>query len=124
MTLAGQAAGWATATATDGKGSSKIGQRRGQFSEAILGWPTPAANDSKSNGSTHPATETHHQGTTLTDAAVRGPVPGLPDPATTTDGGLSCAIVLSSLPGCRLSARFDEWLMGLPEGWTLPWGEG
>lgn len=33
------------------------------------GWPTPTAQDSEQTGSSHPKTETHHEGTTLTEAA-------------------------------------------------------
>lgn len=40
-----------------------------EFSSSPFGWPTPTRTDSESSGSSHPRTATHHQGTTLTEAA-------------------------------------------------------
>jgi len=66
-----QAGAWATATATDHKGSAKPGQRRGQLSE-VETWPTATAGDAKDSGSAGYSTEERSDGTTLTDAAARG----------------------------------------------------
>lgn len=50
---------WPTPSATDWKGSSQPGQRRGQLSEAALmaGWPTPVAQDDNKSVEAHLATK-------------------------------------------------------------------
>lgn len=85
---------------------------------------TPTATDAKASGATYDPTDTHHTGTTLTDATVRQAdrfgqyAPAIarwealtrpaPDPTEPTgrDGAH------------RLSPRFVEWMMGLPAGWV------
>ena len=95
---------WPTPSATDHKGSSKPGQRRGQLSEAAL-WPTATAGDAKASGSRGVRGEAGNkanEGTSLTDLTCRS---GRPLPTTCTHGG-----------ECRptLNPRFVAWLMGLP----------
>lgn len=87
--------------------------------------PTPTSTDHKASGASYAATDTHHTGTTLTDATVRQPerfgiyaqaierwVPVMgrlaPEPTEPTGKG----------GAHRLSPRFVEWLMGLPDGWV------
>ena len=51
----------------------------------LAGWPSPTAKDKDASGSSQPRTETHHPGTTLTEAAR---LTGWPTPATqNADGG-------------------------------------
>lgn len=92
---------------------------------AVTLLPTPTVMDYASSGASYAATDTHHTGTTLTDATVRQPerfgayapaiarwesVLGRPAPAPTEATGKGGAH--------RLSPRFVEWLMGLPDGWV------
>ena len=87
--------------------------------------PTPTSTDHKASGATYAPTDTHHQGTTLTDATVRQAdtfgqyepaiarweaVLRRPAPAPTEPTGKGGAH--------RLSPRFVEWMMGLPDGWV------
>lgn len=93
--------------------------------EALRLLLTPTVMDYASSGASYAATDTHHTGTTLTDATVRQPerfgqyapaiarweaVLGRPAPAPTEPTGKGGAH--------RLSPRFVEWLMGLPDGWV------
>jgi len=67
--------------------------------------PTPLATDHKQSGTSGNWTKEsgRNAGTTLTDATRR-------------PGGRA------SSEGLRLSPLFVEWMMGLPEGWTMPHG--
>ena len=67
--------------------------------------PTPVATDHKQSGTRGNWTKEsgRNAGTTLTDATCR-------------PGGRA------SSEGLRLSPLFVEWMMGLPEGWTMPHG--
>jgi DNA (cytosine-5)-methyltransferase 1 len=91
--------------------------------------PTPTATDHKASGASYAATDTHHAGTTLTDATVRQPerfgqyapaiarweaILGRPAPAPTEPTGRDGAH--------RLSPRFVEFLMGLDDGWVTDVG--
>ena len=141
---------WPTASATDYKGSSQPGLRRGQLSEAAnwptpdatvsndgedleswmarrererargqngngMGtplaiaariWPTTTSGDAKSSGSAGYGTESgRSEGTTLTDAAVRGIRAGATESKPTK--------------GLKLNPAWVEQLMGFPLGWTL-----
>jgi DNA (cytosine-5)-methyltransferase 1 len=127
--------------------------------EALRMLPTPTSTDYKASGASYAATDTHHTGTTLTDAVVRGhglmPTPSVTD----VEGGRkhhsgarSGELLLNGLAAQqafgqyapaiarweavlgrpapapteptgkggahRLSPRFVEWLMGLPDGWV------
>jgi DNA (cytosine-5)-methyltransferase 1 len=108
--------------ATHGNGN---GHGNSLHIEALRMLPTPTSTDHKASGATYDATETHHAGTTLTDATVRQAdrfgqyapaiarweaVLGRPAPAPTEPTGKGGAH--------RLSPRFVEWLMGLPDGWV------
>ena len=91
---------------------------------AVTLLPTPTSMDSRSSGATYAPTDTHHTGTTLTDATVRQAdrfgiyAPAIarwealtrPAPAPTEPTGRDGAH--------RLSPAFVEWLMGLPAGWV------
>ena len=91
--------------------------------------PTPTASDSKASGSA--GYDTGHDGTTLTDAMVRGAgLMGRPQDADEW-GEYGPAIrrwesvtrpapaptKLNSKGNPKLSDLFDEWLMGFPAGW-------
>jgi hypothetical protein len=108
LVLAQAAQQWPTASATDFKMSAKIGQRRGQLSEAIL-WATATATDAKASGMAgYAARRPGFQGVTLTDQACRGLLAPLTEP-----GGKP-----TSTGGLRLSPLFVEALMGFPIGFT------
>jgi len=96
---------WPTPVASDHKG----GVRRGQLGERVTSWPTPTAGDARSSGSRvgNPDTKAH-PGVSLTDAVCRS---GRRAQTTSTDGRVCRP---------RLNPRFVEWLMGLPDHWTLP----
>jgi DNA (cytosine-5)-methyltransferase 1 len=93
--------------------------------EAARLLPTPTSTDHKASGATYARTDTHHAGTTLTDATVRQTdafgqyapaiarweaVLGRPAPAPTEPASRDGAH--------RLSPRFVEFLMGLSDGWV------
>jgi len=95
---------WPTASATDWKGSSEIGQRRGQLSEAAeQNWQTPRANE---NGDWQSSRGSVMQTLTVQGRSFHR------DLATETDGQAS------SQQTRRLNPLFVEWLMGWPLGWT------
>jgi hypothetical protein len=96
---------WPTPRATDGSkgGRTEEGARkelaRGKnidLGVAVKMWPTPTAGDSRgtrnSTAIRKDPQSKHHEGTTLTDAAVP--------------------------TGGQLNPIFVEWLMGFPLGWT------
>lgn len=84
--------------------------------------PTTTATDARASGGNSNVTDTHHAGTTLTDAAVRQPerwgkyaeaiarwesvTRPAPEPTELGPKGAP-----------RLSAEFSSWMMGLPDGW-------
>jgi hypothetical protein len=104
-------AGWPTPCATDWKGSTEPGQRRGQLSEAVSHrWPTPTANEATGYMS---GTDSDTWRPSLKGAALGAkPCRGRPDPTTPTDGAST------STAGRVLNPRFVEALMGWPDGWT------
>lgn len=81
-------------------------------------WPTPALTDS--NGARNRTAvrsdpdSKHHDGVTLNDAIILYSPPG-PETETHGDGSPSTDPTSSRL---SLNARFVEWLMGWPPGWT------
>ena len=102
---------WPTASATDYKGSSRPGQRRGQLSEAAeQTWATPQARD-------------HHgpPGDSFNMKSLPRQVCKWP---TSTDAASSHPDQQTEKPGARsrrvLNPRFVEWLMGWPLDWTSP----
>lgn len=116
-----------TPRATDGTkgGPNQRGSSGDLMLPSAVLLPTPTATDRRSSGSTYAGTDTHHQGVTLTDATVRQTdafgqyapaiarweaVLGRPAPAPTEPTGKGGAH--------RLSPRFVEWMMGLPDGWV------
>lgn len=108
---------WPTPAATDYKGSSQIGQRRGQLSEAILRatWPTPTAGDSKSSGSRNAPGSKANAGVSLTDMIRTGDSHGRRDRATPKGGETGST---EEAPRRQLNPAFVETLMGFPVGWT------
>lgn len=119
---------WPTASATDYKGSSKPGQRRGQLSEAMVRtWPTTdasVANDGEDLTSWLARRE-----------RVTWPTPSKSDPdgsrtlpeGTSPTGvrpdGKKAQVGLPNAaghaPGAKLNPAWVEQLMGFPSGWTL-----
>ena len=97
---------------SDGDGAPRT------LSAATESWPTPTAGDSKASGG-RSGTQAH-QGTSLTDAAVREPrwdgqphfLPVLRIPQPGPPSSPPAPTLL------RLNPRFVEWLMGFPCGWT------
>lgn len=75
-------------------------------------WPTATAGDAKASGSRNKDGSGANQGTSLTDAILRG--------------GSSHQGRPQSMAGMVLNPRFVERLLGLPDDWTLPdsrrWG--
>lgn len=93
---------WPTAAATDWKGSSRKGQRKGQLSEAAeQKWPTPRSSDGEKGGSSGDLM--------LPSSAVATCRSGPPGPETQPG---------ETAPTLALNPRFVETLMGWPEGWT------
>ena len=109
-TLAALAPMWPTPAATDWKGSSQPGQRRGQLSEAAeQKWPTPTVGDSRASGGrneTAKKTGNTNPGTSLNDA-----MRSHQDQETETAGSDGDVKAV-------LSPAFVEALMGLRTGWS------
>lgn len=135
LNIAAQAAGWATPSASDGKGANQPGQRRRQLAEHALlagwqtplasdvhgarkadgkrgvglntmaGWATPTAGDAKSAGSRNTSQSNAHAGYSLTDQA-RGDL----------GTGRSGSPASTEKPGV-LNPELCRWLMGFPAGW-------
>ena len=109
----------ATQQAKHGNGN---GHGKSLHVEAQRLLPTPVATDAAGSGN-RPTDKASHPGTTLTDATVRESdrwgeyadaihrwehlTRPAPDPTETGPKGSP-----------RLSARFSEWMMGLPDGWV------
>lgn len=117
---------WPTASATDHEGSSKIGQRRGQLSEAIL-WPTPTREDGE-GGAGHPKKK---QGSpNLRTMVAAWPTPCAGDAKATRNSTANRSPTAKAAhPGNTLHDAAapnmeklnPEWvgmLMGFPVGWT------
>jgi len=120
LTAQARAAHWPTATATDAKASraaaysTESGRHSGTTltDAAVRSWPTPAARDSHSAS----ASAEHYEkrlaeprGKTLPEAIAL---------AAHQDRKVTGA---ESIPASsRLNPAFVEWLMGWPEGWSLP----
>jgi hypothetical protein len=119
-----------TPTVQDGKNNAGASQfERNTLplnAEVMRLLPTPTMTDHRASGASYPSTDTHQQGTTLTDATVRQPdrwgdyghaiarweaVLGRPAPEPTEPTGKNGSQ--------RLSPAFVEWMMGLPEGWIV-----
>ncbi len=100
---------WPTAGASDWKGSSRAGQRKGQLSEAAeCLWATPVASPNTNRTTKHSPTHGNTHGVTLAGQACHF---SHPDLTTSTAGEPS----LPSIPNSRrrLNPLFVEWLMGL-----------
>lgn len=108
---------WPTARATDGtKGSPNQRGSSGDLMlpSAVAQRATPTAGDAKGSGSRTLATSNAHPGLSLTDMAERGRL----DLRSTTSGAQSSPAIRRLRLPLRLNARFAEWLMGWPVGWT------
>lgn len=129
-----QRGSWATATATDHKGSRLPGQRRGQLSEQVeASWRTPAASAELGYHPTDlrdadggPARlgargyRTRPDGSTINssiDLGIQavGLVPFLPAPETVPHGQPSSSTTRPSR--LRLNPVFVTWMMGFPRDW-------
>ena len=129
---------WPTPSATDWKGSSRLGQRRGQLSEAVL-WPTPTVSDCKGGAKFGQANVKSQSAHGLAATAAMWPTPTRSDasdsrrhghmlsghPGTTLLDAASSRLDMPTPPaGTRtawpvvLNPRFVEALMGFPDGWT------
>jgi hypothetical protein len=115
--LVNDARAWPTPNATDFKGSTKEGQRRGQLSEAAETlWPTPTAGDAKASGSRNAENDAAHAGVSLSDMVRTGDSLGRRDRTTPKDGDESSPSGPTSRP--QLNPNFVDFLMGLEPGWT------
>lgn len=103
-----QARLWPMPAATDHKGSTHLGQRRGQLSEAILTWPTPRAAQDAGR---------HHGAPDSLDHAARNQTQDSPPAQPTPPHGSE-----SSPPAPnsrrRLNPDFVDWMMNTDPGWT------
>lgn len=115
-----QAQTWQTPRASDGDKGGPNQSLRGKPSltaqaSTALAWPTPAARDAKgANGPEHLAKERGHHDQLPNAVALWS---GHPGPETSRGGPESSPSAPTSR---RLNPAFVEWLMGWPEGWTLP----
>jgi hypothetical protein len=136
---------WPTAAASDHKGSTVPGQRRGQLSEAILTWPTPLARDGK--GARSEKSIEGNPGRSLPNlAATTWPTATAGDAKASGSRGkrgfegneanegtsltdATCRSGRPLLTTCthggeclpRLNPRFVSWLMGFPLDWIGSW---
>lgn len=126
--------------ATDGKTPEQVAAMRARTGAGVWNLnevaanelrllPTPRTSDTngagaKASGATYDPTDTHHTGTTLTDATVRQADRwGQYAPAIARWEALTCPAPDPTEPtgrdgAHRLSPRFVEWMMGLPAGWV------
>lgn len=133
-------ANWPTAAATDYKGSSQPGQRRGQLSEAA-NWPTPDAavsNDSENleswmarrererakgqngNGMGTPLAVAARLWPTTTAGDARSSGSRSSETSDAHDGTSLTDATVRAVPtkGLKLNPAWVEQLMGFPPGWT------
>ena len=123
-----------TPTATDWKGSSRPGLRRGQLTDWLVSLPTPTVADSRNtrnatSGRGKRGGKGGNPGVTLCDWLVLSGGQ-LPTPTASTYGNNRGGAAgragkirpslnsLASGVGLRLNPEFVEWMMGLPIGWT------
>jgi len=124
---------WPTPACRDDKGANASDTHStDQLPNVAVRWPTPSAMDSigsRNATSTRPKGSAHHDGTTLTDAALTFPC-SPQDPASGPMAeAVGCSLSIETLPDgsrClrkgptsrrRLNPAFVEWLMGWPIGW-------
>ena len=122
---------WPTPNATDHKGVSKKGQRRGQLLEAVM-WATPKSSPSgpdyaragrEGSGGDDLATQVARETWPTPRVCAGDKSSGMNraefyrkmghEKSNTTKGGKT-----KSHPGGQLNPTWVEWLMGFPLGWT------
>lgn len=112
---------WPTPSATpygtnQGGAAGRAGPVRPGLDGLARTWPTPSARDWRSGLASE---ETHARNSQpLNEVACRTI---LPDPTIETDGSVFLPSDQNSPPRSQLNPAFVEWLMGWPEGWTLPY---
>ncbi len=119
--LASSCSQWPTPTARDGlsgTGQSPKAQGGENLRTASRQWPTPSARDWKS-GQASPET---HAGNArpLNEAVVLLGAPTSPHPETQPSTTAESTPASGPTSPLRLRPNWDEWLMGLPHGWTDP----
>ena len=134
LTDAARMSSWPTTSASDWKGASKPGQRRGQLSDpAIAPWPTPLLRDCRGP----------KRGANAEGGPGLGQVAGWATPTVSQAGGTAeqflerkartraCGVALTDLGlqvsswiaptgtdgQFRLNPSFSRWLMGYPRAW-------
>lgn len=116
--LATEAKLWPTASANDGKESSRPGQRRGQLDEAAEQlWATPRTAWASMIAESRETMEARGHNSRETLATQANSLCSRPDPANSTSGRRSSA----DIP--HLNPLFVTHLMGWPLGWSDAEGE-
>lgn len=114
-------AGWATPTATDGKGgylegrirNGKLSTDRLDVTAQLTGWPTPTTIDNNQVAGMGAASNHPSRGTTLGEAARLTSLVRLEASGRELTG---CSAVMES--GGQLNPELSRWLMGLPDAWA------
>ena len=135
---------WPTATAersgsNRGGGMGKVGEYRPSLETAAKQWPTPSASEASGGGQSPEQRTGHHlrlrdavsswQTPRASDGAKSGPNQSQHGKPAFTAQANGLRGLETSMPGepssssgqtsRRLNPAFVEWLMGLPEGWSL-----
>ncbi len=121
------AVGWASPSATDGKGSSEPGQRRGQLSEHALlaGWPTAKRDDGVKSIRTPEGALKEAERKGANDLNTAAVLAGWATPAALEPGGTPEQVSGTTTYGSNakpekrgaLNPALARWLMAYPVGW-------
>ena len=116
-----QSKNWPTPRASDaehaGPGQRDSAGAISSLPPAALNWPTPTAGDATATGYMSGTNRDTWRPSLSSAAKGLLPAPGRPTETTSTPGERS------SPKDRDLNPLFDEWLMGLPAGWTDPFTE-